>query len=118
MDLRSAKAWQTVKCCLGGRDCSVLRTASCTHDLWVTSEEVTLEVPCSRATALPLGRVGKAGAYLFCVGEVNGCAPGVGASRSWGPVEQPFMWGLNRGVLRQSWGLWAGKPFHKAAPHR
>lgn len=91
---------------------------SCTHDLWVTSEEVTLEVPCSRATALPLGRVGKAGDYLFCVGEVNGCALGVGGSRSWGPVEQPFMWKLNRGVLRQSWGLWAGKPFHKAAPHR
>lgn len=85
MDLRSAKAWQTVKCCLGGRECSVL-----VHSIWVTSEEVTLEVPCSRATALPLGRVGKAGDYLFCVGEVVVCPWGRG-SRSWGPVEQPFM---------------------------
>ena len=41
---------------------------------------------------------------------------GGGGCRSWGPVEQPFMWGLNRGVLKQSWGLWAGMPFHKATP--
>lgn len=31
-------------------------------------------------------------------------------------MEQPFMWGLNRGVLKQSWGLWARMPFHKATP--
>lgn len=91
---------------------------SCTHDLWVISEEVTLEQACSRATALPLGERGGKQVIIFSVwGRGERMCPWGRGSRELGPVEQPFMEAEPR-CPEAELCLWAGKPFHKAAPHR